>query len=58
MTPRPMLRPNGGLMQTQKYIEKTFKTPLLKNCDASIVNIYDNLDCDPGNTGAQESFKY
>lgn len=44
MTPRPMLRPNGGLMQTQKYIEKTFKTPLLKNCDASIV-IYDNLDC-------------
>lgn len=57
MTPRPMLRPNGGLMQTQKYIEKTFKTPLLKNCDASIV-IYDNLDCVPGNTGAQESFKY
>lgn len=57
MTPRPMLRPNGGLMQTQKYIEKTFKTPLLKNCIASIV-IYDNLDCDPGNTGAQESFKY
>lgn len=38
-------------MQTQKYIEKTLKNLLLKNCiDASIV-IYDNVDCDPGNLG-------